>query len=806
MYVQKRNGRKESVHFDKITSRIEKLCYGLDMNFIDPPEITLKVINGLYPGVTTVELDNLAAETSATMTTKHPDYAILAARIAVSNLHKETQKQFSDVITALYQMVNETNGRLTPMISDSTYKIVMANKERLDSAIIYDRDFRYNYFGFKTLERSYLLKINGKVVERPQQMLMRVSVGIHGEDIESAIETYNLMSERWFTHASPTLFNAGTPRPQLSSCFLLTMKDDSIEGIYDTLKQAALISKSAGGVGLNVHCIRAAGSYIAGTNGVSNGLVPMLRVYNNTARYVDQGGNKRPGAFAIYLEPWHADVFEFLDLRKNHGKEEMRARDLFYALWIPDLFMKRVHEDGLWSLMCPHECPGLHDTWGEEFESLYIKYEAEKRYRKQIPAQKLWFAIIESQIETGVPYMVYKDHANRKSNQQNLGTIKCSNLCTEIIEYSSPDEIAVCNLASLALNKYVIKKDRTYDFQKLYEVTKVATKNLNRIIDVNFYPLPETERSNKRHRPIGIGVQGLADAFILMRYPFESDEAKLLNKQIFETIYFGALEASCELAQEQGPYETYEGSPVSKGILQYEMWGVTPTDLWDWEALKIKIAAHGIRNSLLLAPMPTASTAQILGNNESIEPYTSNIYTRRVLSGEFQVVNFHLLKDLTERGLWNEQLKTEIIHNNGSIQNINEIPEDLRELYKTVWEIKQKTIIEMAADRGAFIDQSQSLNIHIAQPDIDKLSSMHFYGWKLGLKTGMYYLRTKPAANAIQFTVDKSKLKLRSNGNAIDIDQVNGTDDAKHRNGKPTAEEILACSLANKDECLMCGS
>ncbi|XP_029842982.2 ribonucleoside-diphosphate reductase large subunit isoform X1 [Ixodes scapularis] len=779
MFVHKRGGRRETVHFDKITSRIQKLCYGLNMDFVDPCLITQKVINGLYPGVTTVELDNLAAETAATMTTKHPDYAILAARIAISNLHKETKKVFSEVVEDLYNMVNEKTRLRTPMISDETYKIVMENAEAFNSAIIYDRDFNYNFFGFKTLERSYLLKINGKVVERPQHMLMRVSVGIHGADVESVLNTYNLMSEKWFTHASPTLFNSGTPRPQLSSCFLLQMKDDSIEGIYDTLKQCALISKSAGGIGVNIHCIRASGSYIAGTNGTSNGLVPMLRVYNNTARYVDQGGNKRPGAFAMYLEPWHADVFDFLDLKKNTGKEENRARDLFYALWIPDLFMRRVEQDQMWSLMCPHECPGLHEVYGHDFERLYTKYEGEKRYRRQVQAQQLWYAILESQIETGTPYMLYKDACNSKSNQKNLGTIKCSNLCTEVIEYTAPDEVAVCNLASIALNRFV--HEGSFDFQKLREVSQVITKNLNRIIDINFYPIPEAEKSNKSHRPIGIGVQGLADTFILLRLPFDCEKARLLNKQIFETIYYGALEASCDLAKELGPYETYPGCPVSQGILQYDMWGVTPTDMWDWAALKARIAQYGVRNSLLLAPMPTASTAQILGNNESIEPYTSNIYSRRVLSGEFQVVNQHLLKDLTDRGLWNEDLKNSLIANNGSVQELD-IPDDLKELYRTVWEIPQKNILQMAADRGAFVDQSQSLNVHIAQPNYGKLTSMHFFGWKLGLKTGMYYLRTKPAASAIQFTVDKTALRKKEQMNAV------------------------TCSLKNKDECLMCSA
>uniref|UniRef100_A0A665WJ66 Ribonucleoside-diphosphate reductase n=1 Tax=Echeneis naucrates TaxID=173247 RepID=A0A665WJ66_ECHNA len=751
MHVIKRDGRQERVTFDKITSRIQKLCYGLNYDFVDPAQITMKVIQGLYSGVTTVELDTLAAETAATLTTKHPDYAILAARIAVSNLHKETKK------------------------------------------VQHVLDFSYNFFGFKTLERSYLLKINGKVAERPQHMLMRVAIGIHSSDIDAAIETYNLLSEKWFTHASPTLFNAGTNKPQLSSCFLLAMKEDSIEGIYDTLRQCALISKSAGGIGLAVSCIRATGSYIAGTNGVSNGLVPMLRVYNNTARYVDQGGNKRPGAFAVYLEPWHFDVFDFLELKKNTGKEEQRARDLFFAMWIPDLFMKRVESNQDWSLMCPSECPGLEECWGEEFEKLYTQYEKEGRAKRVVKAQQLWYAIIESQTETGTPYMLYKDSCNRKSNQQNLGTIKSSNLCTEILEYTSKDEVAVCNLASIALNMYVTP-ERTYDFNKLATVTKVIVKNLNKIIDINYYPVPEAERSNMRHRPIGIGVQGLADAFILMRYPFESAEAQLLNIQIFETIYYAALEASCDLAKELGVYETYPGSPVSKGILQYDMWNKTPTELWDWNALKQKIAKHGVRNSLLLAPMPTASTAQILGNNESIEPYTSNIYTRRVLSGEFQIVNPHLLKDLTERGLWNDEMKNQLIAQNGSVQDIENIPDDLKQLYKTVWEISQKKIIKMAADRGAYIDQSQSLNIHIAEPNYGKLTSMHFYGWKLGLKTGMYYLRTKPAANPIQFTLNKEKLKEAQS--AKSVEEVN-----KERN---TA--AMVCSLANKDECVMCGS
>lgn len=694
------------------------------------------------------------------MTVTHPDYAILAARIAVSNLHKQTKKQFSQVMQDLRDYINPKTGKHQPLLADDIYQIIQDHADELNSAIVYDRDFNYQYFGFKTLERSYLLKLNGKVAERPQHMLMRVAVGIHGADIERVTETYHLMSNKYFTHASPTLFNAGSPRPQMASCFLIDMKDDSIEGIYDTLKTCAMISKNAGGIGFNAHRIRATGSYIGGTNGTSNGLVPMLRVYNNTARYVDQGGNKRPGAFACYLEPWHADVFSWLDLRKNHGKEEIRARDLFYALWIPDLFMKRVESNGDWTLMCPNECPGLADVYGDEFEALYEKYEQEDRGRQTVRAQKLWYAILEAQTETGNPFMLYKDHANRKSNQKNLGTIRNSNLCTEIIEYCAPDEVAVCNLASMALPSYVDMANETYDFKKLHEVVQVVTRNLNRVIDVNHYPVPEAERSNFRHRPIGLGVQGLADAFLALRLPFESEEARQLNTQIFETIYHGALTASCQLAKEQGPYPTYEGSPVSQGILQYDMWNKTPTDLWDWDALKADIAKHGVRNSLLVAPMPTASTSQILGFNECFEPYTSNIYSRRVLAGEFQVVNPWLLKDLVDMGLWSDNMKNRIIADGGSIQRIPNIPDEIKALYKTVWEISQRTIVQMAADRGAFIDQSQSLNIHMKEPTMGKITSMHFAGWKLGLKTGMYYLRTMAASAPIQFTVDQEALKV----------------------------------------------
>lgn len=791
MYVIKRDGRREAVKFDKITARIKKLCYGFNPKIVDPVKISMKVIEGIYEGVTTAELDNLAAETAASFTTQHPDYALLASRIAVSNLHKSTKKSFSETIEDLYTYVDPKTNQPAPMVADDVYKIIMDNAELLDSTIIYDRDFGYDFFGFKTLERSYLLKIDGKVAERPQHMLMRVAVGIHKEDVESAIKTYELMSERWFTHATPTLFNAGTPKPQMSSCFLLTTQEDSIGGIYDTLKQCAQISQSAGGIGLSIHDIRATGSYIRGTNGTSNGIVPMLRVFNDTARYVDQGGGKRKGSFAVYLEPWHADMMDFLDLKKNHGKEENRARDLFYAMWIPDLFMERVEADGEWTLMCPNECPGLSDAVGKDFKKLYEKYEKEGKGRKTIKAQKLWFKILESQIETGTPYMLYKDAANEKSNQKNLGTIKSSNLCTEIIEYTAKDEVAVCNLASVALPKFV--EDGEFNFEKLFEITYTATVNLNRIIDNNFYPVPEARNSNMRHRPIGLGVQGLADAFILMRYPFASDKAKQLNKDIFETIYYAALTASKDLAKEEGPYESYKGSPISKGIFQFDMWKVKPSDRWEWDVLKEEIKKYGVRNSLLLAPMPTASTAQILGNNEAFEPYTSNVYTRRTLSGEFVVVNKHLLRDLVKVGIWNDELKNKLIAEKGSVQNIDEIPDNLKELYRTAWEISQKDIITMAADRGAYIDQSQSLNIFMENPTFGKLTSMHFFGWKAGLKTGMYYLRSKAAASAIQFTVDKSKLNK-----------------PKEEEGEMTAEEYQAMvaearsAAENGDECEMC--
>lgn len=793
MHVLKRDGRREPVQFDKITARIKKLCYGLH-DAVDPAKVAMRVIEGVYDGVTTTELDNLAAEVAATNAVTHPDYAQLASRIAVSNLHKATKKSFTETMKDLHEYVDPITGENASLIAEDVWEIIQKNSELLDSSIIYDRDFSYDFFGFKTLERSYLLKIEGQIAERPQQMLMRVAVGVHKDDMDSAIETYNMMSEGWFTHATPTLFNAGTPKPQMSSCFLLTTKEDSISGIYDTLKQCAKISQNAGGIGLAIHDIRATGSYIKGTNGTSNGIVPMLRVFNDTARYVDQGGGKRKGSFAVYIEPWHADIFDFLDLRKNHGKEEQRARDLFYALWTPDLFMKRVEDNGDWTLMCPNECPGLADSWGPEFEALYTKYEAEGKGRKTMKAQDLWFKILESQVETGTPYMLYKDAANSKSNQQNLGTIRSSNLCTEIIEYTAPDEVAVCNLASIAVPKFV-KEDRTFDHDKLFEVTYRVTRNLNRVIDRNYYPIPEARNSNMRHRPIGLGVQGLADAFILMRFPFDSDEARQLNKDVFETIYYAACTASKDMAKEEGAYETFPGSPASEGKLQFDMWDVTPSDRWEWDILKEEIKEHGMRNSLLMAPMPTASTAQILGNNECFEPYTSNIYTRRTLSGEFIVVNKHLLRDLTKLGLWDDDMKNRLIAANGSIQNIDEIPENLKVLYRTAWEIPQRAILDMAADRGAYICQSQSLNIFMENVNNSKLTSMHFYAWKKGLKTGMYYLRTKAATDAIKFTVDK---KYKTQPKAEEAAVAATPEEMTYE------QQVQACSIENGPDCEMC--
>ena len=814
MFVLKRDGRKEPIMFDKITARIRKLNYGLNP-LVDPVRVAMRVIEGLYDGVTTSELDNLAAEIAATMTTTHPDYAKLAARISVSNLHKNTKKSFSETMTDLYKYVNPRTGKKAPLLSDEVHDIIQKNADKLDSSIIYNRDFGYDFFGFKTLERSYLLKLNGVIVERPQHMLMRVSIGIHLEDIEAALETYELMSKRYFTHATPTLFNSGTPKPQMSSCFLLTMKDDSIDGIYDTLKQTAKISQSAGGIGLSIHNVRATGSYIAGTNGTSNGIVPMLRVFNDTARYVDQGGGKRKGSFAIYVEPWHADIFDFLELKKNHGKEEMRARDLFYAMWTPDLFMKRVEENADWTLMCPNECPDLYNVHGDEFDAMYLKYESEGRGRRTIKARELWEKILESQIETGTPYMLYKDAANRKSNQKNLGTIRSSNLCTEIMEYTAPDEVAVCNLASIALPMFV--KDGAFDHQALYDVTVRVTKNLNRVIDRNYYPVIEAQNSNFRHRPVGLGVQGLADAFIMLRLPFTSDEAKKLNQEIFETLYFAAVTASSEEAKREGPYETYKGSPIANGEFQHNLWGIKDEELsgrWDWAALRKTVKKQGVRNSLLVAPMPTASTSQILGNNECFEPYTSNIYTRRVLSGEFIVVNKHLLEDLVDRGLWNEDMKQELMRNNGSVQSIEGIPEDLKELYKTVWEMSMKDIIDMSRQRGYFIDQSQSLNLFMEGATMAKLTSMHFYGWKSGLKTGMYYLRTKSAVDAIKFTLDtKSKAKVPQVEAAVGAvsTAIAGKAAQAPVPVEPLSPQELKQMLAQAkegedDDCLMCGS
>ena len=791
MKVTKRNGTLEEVNINKVISRIKYLCEGLNKEYVKAEDVAYKTLAGLYEGVKTTTLDELAAETAATMATIHPDYTILASRISVSNLHKETKERFSDVMSDLYHYINPKTNEYAGMISEEVYNVVLKHKKRVDSEVNYKRDYDYDYFGFKTLERAYLLRINAKVAERPQQMLMRVSIGIHGTDIDSAIKTYHLMSEGWFTHATPTLFNSGTNKPQMSSCFLLQVQEDSIDGIYDTLKQTAKISQTAGGIGLSIHDVRATGSYIAGTNGYSNGIVPMLKVFNDTARYIDQGGNKRKGSFAIYLEPWHADIFDFLDLKKNHGKEEARARDLFYALWINDLFMKRVEEDGNWSLFCPNEARGLSDCFGEEFEELYTRYENEAKARKTIKAQELWFAILESQIETGTPYMLYKDHANNKSNQKNLGTIKSSNLCTEIIQYTSKDEVAVCNLASLALPKFVINGKFNHD--ELFDVTCQATINLNRIIDRNYYPVKEARNSNMKHRPIGLGVQGLADVFMLLQLPFESSEAQKLNKEIFETIYFAAMTASNDLAIAEGAYSTFEGSPLSKGQFQFDLWNVEEnyhSGRYDWNALRSEVVKHGVRNSLLVAPMPTASTSQILGNNECFEPYTSNIYVRRVLSGEFVMVNKHLLKDLIELDLWNDTMRNELIAANGSVQNISSIPKKFKEIYKTVWEISQKTILDMSADRGVYICQSQSLNIHIQNPTFGKLTSMHFHAWKKGLKTGMYYLRTKAAADAIKFTVDKDLISsLPTQAVLQNIQEVTTGD---------------ACSM--EDGCISCGS
>ena len=794
MQVVNRKGEREDVRFDAILEKLSSLTEGLDPDWIDPAQLTKLTIEGLYDGVSTRELDQLAAETAASLASHHPDYSRLAARICVDDLHRSTKDKFSDVVTDLREFIDPESKKHAPLISQEVYDIVKENADVLDKHIDYNRDYNYDYFGFKTLERSYLLRLNGEIAERPQHMLMRVAVGIHHGNIEKALHTYDLMSQGYFTHATPTLFNSGTPTPQMSSCFLLTMQEDSLVGIYDTLKQCALISKSAGGIGLSIHHIRSKGSYIKGTNGESNGIVPMLRVFNDTARYVDQGGGKRKGSIAIYLEPWHPDILAFLDLRKNHGKEELRARDLFYALWTPDLFMERVQENADWSFFCPNECPGLQDAYGDEFKKLYESYEAQGLARETVPARTVWDKVVESQIETGTPYMLYKDAANLKSNQKNLGTIRSSNLCTEIMEYTSKDEVAVCNLASIALPKFVNEDIGEFDHKLLYDVTYHATGNLNRVIDVNFYPVEEARNSNMRHRPIGLGVQGLADTFAMLGLSFESDEAKKLNKEIFETIYFASCSASKDAAIKEGAYSTFKGSPASQGILQFDLWDMNEhSGRWDWDTLKQEIIEHGMRNSLLLAPMPTASTSQILGNNECFEAFTSNLYVRRTLSGEFIVPNRHLIKDLIKLGLWSLEMKDEILRHKGSIQNIEAIPENIKELYKTTWEIKQKHVIDMAADRGAYIDQSQSMNIHMIDANAAKVTSMHFYGWKKGLKTGMYYLRTKAAVDAIQFTVEAKK---------SDDQTVSGLADR----AEITSLEAIACSLDSPDDCLSCGS
>lgn len=819
MEVVKRDGTREYVKFEKISSRIKKQTYGLNEDYVDYFEVSKKVIAGLYDGVTTEELDRLAAETSASLVTSHPDYSTLAARIAITSLYKRVDKRFTATADKLYHYINPKTGEKAGMISDDVYKVIVKNAKELDAMVVHDRDFNFDYFGFKTLEKSYLLKMFGEVAETPQHLYMRVAVGIWLDDLEMVQKTYDMLSQGLFTHATPTLFNAGTKRPQLSSCFLLDIDDDSIPGIYKTLSDCAVISQNAGGIGVNIHKIRAKGSYIKGTNGSSNGIVPMLKVFNETARYVDQGGGRRKGSIAVYLEPWHADVFDFLDLRKNHGKEELRARDLFLAMWTPNLFMERVESDGLWSLFSPDEVPGLIDAYDspedKKFTELYTKYERDGKAIKTIKARELWEKILDSQIETGTPYMLYKDAANYKSNQKNLGTIKSSNLCTEILEYTDKDEIAVCNLASVALPKFIDvpsgkvreknKKLRTYNFKRLYDVVYQMTTNLNRVIDVNYYPTPETKNSNLRHRPIGLGVQGLADTFAMLSIPFESPEAQKLNKEIFETIYFAALTASNDLAKRDGTYTSYYGSPASLGKLQFELWNVDVdqlSGLWDWYGLKESIKQHGLRNSLLVAPMPTASTAQILGNNECFEPFTTNLYKRNVLSGEFVIINKHLVDDLVNIGMWNDKIRLKLFDGNGSIQKIDEIPAEIREVYKTVWEMKGKTILDMARDRAIFIDQSQSLNLFMQDVTPSKLSSAHMYGWKLGLKTGMYYLRTKAKASAIKgLGVDMSQLK------SLETEETTTPKIKIENNNLTVTEEMLnkVCSLDDPD-CLTCSS
>lgn len=803
MKVKKRDGSLEEMRYDKITRRIQNFCDDLNIEYVDPTLITLKVTQGIYDGISTTELDVLAAETAASLVTSHSDYAKLAGRLAVSNLHKTTPKKFSQCIKELHSFIEPKTGKESSLISDEVFSFVQQNKEALDGAIVQERDFDFDYFGFKTLERSYLLKVGKRIVERPQYMYMRVAVGICDGNLEMALRIYDDLSQHFYTHATPTLFNAGTRRPQMSSCFLIGNKGDDIDGLFDTIKDVAKISKWAGGIGLHVHDVRGKGSYIKGTGGESDGLLPMMKTYNEVARWINQGG-KRKGSFAVYLEPWHSDVFEFIDLRKNHGKEELRARDLFLAMWVPDLFMERVEKDLDWSLFSPDEAPGLSDVYDtpeeKNFTKLYEQYEQEGRARKVVKARKLMDAILTSQIETGTPYMLYKDAANYKSNQKNLGTIKSSNLCTEIIEYSSPEEQAVCNLASIALPKYIL--DNSFSHELLYEYTYQVVKNLNNVIDLNFYPTPETELSNLKHRPIGLGVQGLADIFCMLKLPFESENADKLQTEIFETIYFAALTSSKDLAKEHGPYSSFEGSPLSKGIFQYELWGKTDKDTsgrWDWKSLRKEIVKHGVRNSLLIAPMPTASTAQILGNNEAFEPFTSNLYSRRTLGGEFIVINKHLVNELLERGLWSDEIRKKLIMENGSVQNIPEIPVDVKEIYKTVWEMSQKRILSMAANRSIYIDQSQSLNLFIDNANKTKVLAAHIYGWKLGLKTGMYYLRTRAAVDPLK-------------GLGIDTSTVKPTSEPQETvNYNNTEEKLVEMVLMSRPsdspfECEGCGS
>ena len=814
MDIIKRNGSREPLKLEKISSRIKKLTYGLNER-VDPDIVSTKVVSGLYDGVSSAELDQLSSETAASMVTVHPDFGKLAARIAITALYKDVEKDFSVIAKKLYDYINPKTGDKAGMISDEVYAVIQKYSQELDAMIVHDRDFNFDYFGFMTLRKSYLLKIDSQAAETPQHLYMRVAVGIWRENLEMVQKTYDMLSQGLFTHATPTLFNASTNRPQLSSCFLLDIDDDSIPGIYKTISDCALISQSAGGIGINIHKIRAKGSYIKGTNGYSNGIIPMLKVFNETARYVDQGGGKRKGSIAVYLEPWHGDIFDFLDLRKNQGKEELRARDLFLAMWIPDLFMRRVEADGNWSLFSPDQVPGLIDAYDspgkKSFTELFEKYEAEGKALKTIKARELWEKILDSQVETGTPYMLYKDACNYKSNQKNLGTIKSSNLCTEILEYTDKNEIAVCNLASVALPKYVVipsgkvrekdKKLRRYDFKFLYEVVYQATVNLNQVIDVNFYPTPETKASNLNHRPIGLGVQGLADTFVMMGLPFESDEARRLNKDIFETIYFAALTASKDLAKKHGSYASFEGSPASQGLLQYDLWGLTEDDLsgiWNFSALKEEIKQFGLRNSLLVAPMPTASTAQILGNNECFEPFTTNLYKRNTLSGEYAVINKHLVEDLVNLGIWSDNVRLKLFNENGSVQNIPEIPTDIKGVYKTVWEMKGKSILEMARDRSYFIDQSQSLNMFMAEPTPSKLSSAHMYGWKLGLKTGMYYLRVKPKAQALKgLGIDLSSASIQEVEKPKEVEQM------KDFNAEEFAAKV--CSLSDPD-CESCGA